>query len=151
MIHENFGLKGKLHLVLRDKDGNIILERQENNLVVQGGREFITSRILGNTSTVMSHMAIGTSSTAAATAQTTLLGEVGRVALTSSAQQTVTLSNDSVRFIATFPAGTGTGALREAGVLNNSSGGTMLCRSVFDLITKGAGDSLTVTWTVTLL
>lgn len=150
MIQENLSAKGKLHLVLRDKDGNIILEREETNLVVSVGKAFITSRMLGTSSTVMSHMAIGTTNTAAAAGQTALLAEVGRVALTSSAQQTVTSTNDSVSFVATFGAGVGTGTIVEAGVLNNSSGGTMLCRSVFGAITKGAGDSLTITWTVTL-
>lgn len=150
MIKENFSVKGKLHLVLRDKEGNVILEREEKNLVVSDGRAFITSRMIGTSSAVMSHMAIGSDSTAAASGQTALLGELGRAALTSITQQQVVSPNDSVQFVSIFGAGVGTGSLREAGVLNNSSGGTMLCRSVFDLITKGPSDSLTITWTVTL-
>ena len=47
-------------------------------------------------------------------------------------------------------AGTGTGAVTEAAILNASSGGTMLCRTVFSVVNKGASDSMTVTWTVTV-
>jgi len=52
-------------------------------------------------------------------------------------------------YVATFGAGTGTAALTEAAILNASSSGTMLCRTVFSVINKGASDSMTVTWTVT--
>ena len=47
-------------------------------------------------------------------------------------------------------AGTGTGAVVEAGVLNASSGGTLLCRTVFAVVNKGAADTLKITWTVTV-
>ncbi len=46
--------------------------------------------------------------------------------------------------------GTGTGALTEAAVLNASSSGTMLCRTVFSAVNKGADDSVTITWTITI-
>ena len=53
-------------------------------------------------------------------------------------------------YVATFPAGTGTGAITEAGILNASSSGTLLCRTVFSVINKGAADTLGITWTVTV-
>ena len=43
-----------------------------------------------------------------------------------------------------------TGAVTEAGIFNAASGGTMLCRTVFSVVNKGADDSLSVTWTITL-
>ena len=49
-----------------------------------------------------------------------------------------------------FAAGSGTGAITEAGVFNASSGGTMLCRTVFSVVNKGADDSMTITWTITV-
>ena len=45
---------------------------------------------------------------------------------------------------------TGTGAITEAGILNAASAGTLLCRTVFSVINKGASDSMTVTWTITI-
>jgi hypothetical protein len=92
----------------------------------------------------MSHMAIGTSTTAAAASQTALGSESARVALTST-----TVSGADVTYVATFPAGTGTAAITEAAILNASSGGTMLCRTVFAVVNKGASDSMTITWVVT--
>ena len=44
----------------------------------------------------------------------------------------------------------GTGAITEAGIFNASSSGTMLCRTVFSVVNKGASDSMTITWTVTV-
>jgi hypothetical protein len=55
-----------------------------------------------------------------------------------------------VTFIATVPAGTGTGAITEAGILNAGTAGTMLCRTVFSVVNKDAGDTLSITWTVTI-
>ena len=53
-------------------------------------------------------------------------------------------------YVASFGAGTGTGAITEAGLLNASSSGTLLCRTVFSVINKGANDTLGITWTVTI-
>ena len=53
-------------------------------------------------------------------------------------------------YTATFPAGTGTGAVVEAGILNASSGGTLLCRTVFSVVNKGANDAMTITWQITV-
>ena len=44
-------------------------------------------------------------------------------------------------------AGTGTGAVTEAGILNASSSGTLLCRTEFSVVNKGSADSMTITWT----
>ena len=41
-------------------------------------------------------------------------------------------------------------AVTEAGVFNASSSGTMLCRTVFPVVNKGADDTMSVTWTITL-
>ena len=95
--------------------------------------------------TAMSHMAIGTGSTAAAAGDAALGNEAGRVALTST-----TVTSNAVAYVATFAAGTGTGAITEAGIFNASSSGTLLCRTVFSVINKGAADTLGITWTVTV-
>ena len=83
--------------------------------------------------------------TAAGASDTALGSQLGRVALTST-----NVSAAVVTYVATFAAGTGTGAVTEAAILNASSGGTMLCRTVFSVVNKGASDSMTVTWTVTV-
>lgn len=115
------------------------------NLVVTTGLNYIVSRMKDATATAMSHMAIGSGSTAAAAGNTALGTELGRVTLTSS-----TVSTNTIQYVASFPAGTGTGTVYEAGILNAASAGTLLCRTVFGLVTKDAGDSMTVTWTITV-
>ena len=95
--------------------------------------------------TAMSHMAIGSNSTAAASGDSALGTELGRVALTST-----TVSTNSVTYVGDFPAGTGTGAVVEAGILNASSSGTLLCRTVFSVVNKAAADTLKITWTLTV-
>jgi hypothetical protein len=93
----------------------------------------------------MSHMAIGAGATAAAAGQTALVSELGRVALSTEAS-----SGAVVTYVANFPAGTGTGAVVEAGIFNASSSGTMLCRTVFSVVNKGVDDAMSITWTITV-
>ena len=134
-----------VNLLLVDEMGIIKDERDIDNLVVTTGKEYIASRMKDATATAMSHMAIGTGTTAAAAGQTALVTEANRQALTSTA-----VSGGQVTYSSTFGNGQGTGALTEAAILNASSGGTMLCRTVFSVINKGANDTLAITWTVTV-
>lgn len=142
---ETLEMFGRLKIEVFDKDGQIKTVAEVPNLVVTAGKGYIASRMKDTTATAMSHMAVGTSSTAAAAGDTALGAEAARVSLTST-----TVSGGVVTYVASFPAGTGTGALVEAGILNASSAGTLLCRTVFSVINKGASDSMTITWTVTV-
>lgn len=145
MINDSIEVTGELKLTLTRPDGHVKHEVIIPNLVVTTGKNYIASRMKDASATAMTHMSIGTGSTAAAAGNTTLGSEAGRVALTST-----TVSTNNVAYVATFPAGTGTGAITEAGILNASSGGTLLCRTVFSVINKGAADTLGITWTVTV-
>lgn len=145
MFTESVSLKGNLEVILLDGNGIQKDYRKVENLVVAVGKQVIAARLLGNTLAVMSHMAVGSDSTAAATGQTALGGELGRVTLDSSARTTNVLT-----YVATFPAGTGTGALVEAAILNASSTGNMLCRTTFSTVNKAVGDSIVITWNVTV-
>ena len=136
---------GDVQLDLFDADGNLKETQEIKNVVVTVGLGYIASRMKDASATAMSHMAIGSNNTAAAAGNTALGTELGRVALTST-----TVSTNTVQYIGDFPAGTGTGAVVEAGVLNASSGGTLLCRTVFSVVNKGASDTLKVTWTITV-
>ena len=147
MLKDVVKATGNLVIELFDPNGNLKEKVEVKNLVVNGGLAFMAQRLIG-VPTTMSHMGIGTSSTAAAAAQTDLIASSARVALTSSTNVTTTVTNDTARYIATFGAGTGTGAIQEAGIFNASTAGTMLCRTVFAVINKGALDSMTITWDV---
>lgn len=151
MLKEAPKASGELKIVLRDENGSIKDERRVKNLIVNSGLEYIVSRMKDATATAMSHMEVGTGSTAAAAGDTALGAAVSgaRVALDSTTIPDGTPDDDLV-YVATFGAGTGTDALTEAGIFNASSGGTMLCRTVFSAVNKGANDSLEITWTISL-
>jgi hypothetical protein len=145
--HEKIIATGELKIVVTAPDGTVKHEQEVKNLVVTTGLGYIASRMKDTTATAMSHMAIGTGSTAAAANNTTLGTESARVALTST-----TVTAAAVAYVATFPAGTPASltAITEAGLFNASSAGTMLCRTVFSVVNKDAGDTMSITWTVTM-
>ena len=136
---------GKLVVEIKNDKGVVVETREVKNLVVDDGLEYIASRMKDTSATAMSHMAIGTGTTAAAASDTALGTQAHRNALTST-----TVTANAVAYVASFAAGEGTGAITEAGILNAASGGTLLCRTVFSVVNKGASDSMTITWTVTI-
>lgn len=139
MITENLKLTGHVTVAINDE-----VVQEIPNLVVTAGKGYVASRMKDTTDGAMSHMAVGTDSTAAAAGDTALGAESGRVALTSS-----TVSANVITYVATFPAGTATAALTEAAILNASSGGTMLCRTVYATVNKGSSDAMTISWAIT--
>ena len=140
MLKDGLKLTGKLSIAINNK-----IVREVPNLVVTDGKEYVASRMKDTTADAMSHMAIGTGSTAASASNAALGAETGRVSLAST-----TVTANEVAYVATFAAGTGTGAITEAGILNAASSGDLLCRTVFSVVNKGASDSMTITWTVTV-
>jgi hypothetical protein len=152
MLNDSLKANGVLQLTLLDAAGNVKEEYQHVNTVVGTGLAYIASRMKDTSATAMSHMGIGSGSTAAAVADTALGSQLARVALDSGSPSivTTTVTNDSIQYVATFAAGTGTGAVTEAGIFNAGTSGTMLCRTVFAVINKGALDTLVITWKVTV-
>lgn len=140
MFNDDLKMTGHLTIAINDA-----VVQEVPNLVVTDGKEFVASRMKDTTKAAMSHMAIGTGSTAAAAGNSALGSEANRQSLTST-----TVSGAVVTYVATFGAGSGTGAITEAGLFNASSSGDMLCRTVFAVVNKGASDSMTITWSVTV-
>lgn len=144
---ENLSATGQLRIVITAPDGAIREDRLEKNLVVSVGLNFIVQRMKDATIDVMSHMALGTGTTPAALGNTTLESEIAgsRVVLS-----TTTVSTNTITYVSSFAAGIGTGAVTEAGIFNASTAGSMLCRTAFPVVNKQAGDSMSVTWTITV-
>ena len=140
MLHDNFQMTGHLSIAINDA-----VVQEVPNLVVTDGKEFVASRMKDTTKAAMSHMAIGTGSTAAAAGDSALGSQADRNALTST-----TVSGAAITYVASFGAGEGTGAITEAGLFNASSSGDMLCRTVFAVVNKGQNDAMSITWTVTV-
>lgn len=154
-------MNGSLSIVVFDTEKNII--KQElfiPNLVVTTGKTFIASRVVGTTQAVMSHIGIGTSPATETIGDTTLGAELTIAnGYTGYARQAVnaSFSGNVVTYTATLaaqnpsaPAAPTGAVLREAGIFNASSGGTMLCRTTFPSVTKLPADALTISWTITV-
>ena len=146
MIQDKLKLRGDVSIVVKSSDGSVKDSREIKNLVVSDGLNFIVSRMKDTTQDAMSHMAVGSSTTAAAAGQTDLVSILGsREALDSTA-----VSTNTVTYVSSFEAGEGTGAVTEAGIFNASTSGDMLCRTVFAVVNKQATDSMTISWLVSL-
>ena len=142
-------LKGSLELVLTKANGEIEVTRKDN-IIVNNGFDLICDSV-GKTASrpaAVGWIGIGTGAVAAAAGDALLGAEVARGAST----YAHTAATKVFTHAATFGAGTGTGAITEAGVFNvvTANTGVMLDRVVFSVINKGAGDSLTATFTFTL-
>lgn len=144
-IQESIKVKGKLHIELRDKDGNLKETRDVDNLVTTVGLNHIADQLSSSPGNgAMSHMAVGTGVTAPAVGNTALVTELDRNPLTSRTDSGAVLTQ-----VGTWNAGDATGAITEAGIFNAASAGVMLCRATFGVINKAATDSLVITWTHT--
>lgn len=146
ILEQDINPSGLVTIVHSNASGEILSKQTVKNLVVTSGKQFIAAKMIATTNSPvsMTHMAIGTGSTSPTAGDTQLGSEGARVTLTPST------STNTVTYTATFPANSGTGAVTEAGVFNNSSGGTMLCRTVFPQVNKQAGDTIAITWVVTV-
>jgi hypothetical protein len=148
MINDSLKVTGDLVVEITGPDGKLKDRREVKNVVVTVGKTFIASSMLKTTSNVpiaMTHMAIGSGATAAVVADSVLGAELGRSTLSSA-----TSTGAVVTYVASFAATVGTGAITEAGIFNAASAGTMLCRTVFSVVNKGADDSMSITWAITV-
>ena len=134
-------------ILLIGPDGAVKEVRKGKNMVVTAGLNHIADQLSSVPGEgAMSHMAVGSGSTATSAATTTMEGQISdRHALDSR-----TDSGAVVSYVATFAAGHGTGALTEAGIFNAATVGTLLCRLTYSVINKGTDDQLVVTWTCTI-
>jgi len=141
MIKDDLKMTGHVSIALNDE-----VVQETKNTVVTDGKKWVADR-MNDANTVMTHMAIGTGNTTVVAGDTTLDTELDRNALTST-----TVTDNAIAYVATWGAGDGTGAIIEAGLFDASSGGDCLARTVFSsgIVNKGASDTLTITWTITV-
>ena len=142
MLNDKLSLTGALTVSL---NGEVV--RDIRNLVVTSGKELVAANLQGGTVTPLTHMGVGTGTVAASAADTALGSQLDRNALSTSGG---TVAAAVVTYECTWLPGDGTGALTEAGLFSASSGGTMLARTVFPVVNKGADDTVTIAWDVTI-
>jgi len=140
------GIIGNVSITRYNAEGSVVEKAYIPNLVVNVGKNYIASRMIGATPSVMTHIALGSNSTAAVNGDSTLGTELGRVALTSA-----TSLDNVVTYTATFPAGTASGGIQEAGIFNASAAGVMLARTTFPIVNKSTTDVIAISWAVSIL
>lgn len=142
-------LVGKFFIELYGPDGDLIDYREGQNVVCTNGKEALASLLnaaaAAATTNTFRYIAIGSDSTAEAAANTALGTELSRHTGTVSY-----VSNQIYQVKATFATGSGTGSVVEYGLMNSNTGGTMLSRDTESAVNKGANDTLTVTYQLTI-
>ena len=143
MIIDDLQLTGALQISLNNE-----IVHQCDNLVVTAGKNWVAGRFKdGSIPDEMSHMAIGSADTAPAAGNTALATELNRIALTTAGG---TVSTNTVQYDASWTSAAAAYAIKEAGIFNAASGGTMLARTTFAVINKGTDDTVSISWTITV-
>jgi hypothetical protein len=145
MFTDKLPMMGQLHIFQTSESGEVLRDETIKNLIVTVGKTAVASSLVTVPGAAFGWMAVGTGTTAAALADTTLGAEAARVASSTSS------SSNVATFVGTYGAGVATAALTEAGLFNvvTANSGTLLSHVVFAVVNKGATDTLVITWTVT--
>lgn len=146
-IKSQLDLNANVSIEITDtKTGEVIQKIRRRNLVVTAGRNLVRDLINETTDTGVTHLAVGTGTTAVAAGDTTLGSEQVREVLTKR-----TASSGSVLWSYYLSSTQGNGNdLTEAGLFNASSGGTLFARVVHTAITKTSSIAVTYNWTINI-
>jgi len=147
-MKDGIKVTGKFVVKLFDKYGKLKDESPVQNVVTTAGKNYLAAWLAAASQAdyFMKYMGIGTGTTAAQATDTTLETEV-----LTRATSTITSNTNVWIAQATFGPHTGsTLAITEAGVFSASTGGTMMSRQVFPVKNKEIGDTLQLTWQITI-
>lgn len=144
---------GAIRLVLRDgATGRIKSIEHYKNMFVTAGKNSLADALRGTTDNnkgIITYCSLGTSSTAPALGDTSLIAEIQRklVSVRSVAANVAT-------FATFFTTAEGNGTLREAGLHGDDASasantGTLFCRAAINR-TKSSSDTLSLSWAVTI-
>lgn len=152
---DKIGIGGVFEIRHYDPYGKLKEVIEVHNTVSTAGLGHVSGLINDQESTHFKWLAVGDSSTAAATGNTALANEItanglGRAAATAS-QVTTDDTDDTAQLVHTWTA-SGTQAVREAGIFDTStaSSGTMLARTTFSAKNMETDDTFEVTYKVDL-
>lgn len=139
-------------MLFLEKYGTVKDAWSVDNLIVNLGKATIAG-LVGNTGsqTAFTYLALGTSTTAVAAAQTALQAEtvVSGLARAAAAvaRTTTNVANDTLTLTKTFTSG-GSATIEEIGVFNASSSGVMLGRALTTSKILTSGDTIACTYNV---
>jgi hypothetical protein len=149
--NDSFKLCGSVRKQLFNSDGNLIYDHTDSNVVVTVGIQYLTSWLTAAThaTSFMPYMGLGTGSTTPVVGLTDL-----QTPLPTRVLGTLTSSASIWQNVSTFGPGINTGTITEAGLFSvnwtyPTPAGTMFAYQTFGAVSKGAGDTFILTWTVT--
>ena len=136
-------IKGVCHIRLLGPDGSLEEDRIIHNTVTTIGDAHVADAMSDQGEGALGFIATGTGSGQGA-GDAGLAASLNRKALTSTTQ-----AGNDVIFVGDWAAGVGSGAITEAGILLGDNNTSLNYYADFAVVTKGAADSLQITWTVT--
>ena len=145
-----------VYLKRANTDNWIPITENKHNLLTNGGRDFIHAQAYTNTASGTEgsrFIAVTVNSGAPAAGDTTLTGEITGTGLERAAATTNTHSagTNTTTLGVTFTASGTHTAVQKSALFNQLAvGGTMTHENTFTPVTLSSGDSLQVTWTLTL-
>ncbi len=147
MNKESIKLAGAFKVELFDKDMKLKESRDVKNTIVTVGKNFLAAWLAAASQAgqFMDYQGLGTGTTGATVGDTDLETPLATRIQGSLSSSGAVLSNE-----VTFGPGVNTGAITEAGLFSVNVAGTLFARQVFGIKTKDAGDTLTITWEITL-
>lgn len=165
-MEERIDMRGQVMLRLTDERGWLVHQQLCRNRIVRSGRQLVAQLFggvaAGTPPTSVTHMAVGTGSTAPADDQTALVAEraprkaIAEVTYSDFDEPqpgggTVRRVRASLRAVFDFAEANGADPLREAGIFTSGApgGGVMYNRVLFDPVTKSNAFQLTLLWDIT--
>jgi Fe-S cluster assembly scaffold protein SufB len=153
---EQVGMKGWIKIDHFDRKGSLIESIETPNVVTNVGFTEVAGLFCSDVAagyTAFDYIGVGTGVTAATYTNTILAAAITDSGLARAAATgtltTENVANDTAQFVHQF-AVTDTQAVTESAVFNAASSGTMLCRQTFSAINVANGDTLQITWKVTV-
>lgn len=144
---ENFKLKGHLRVEKKMSNGNWIQVAEEDNLVVDAGKELVIDKISSSESAYLTHFGVGSSLVGVSLADTNLgyKDDINSTAAPHKAFTSVIDSGTRVTFrldLSSAEPSVQPAELSEVGLFTAVSGGTMFSRVVHVPVTKTTSDEI---------
>lgn len=152
-VTEVVRLRGSLHILLKDLEGNTVEERKIENTVVTQGRSWVLGQletVNQVTSQAISAIGVGSGLIAPTTADTLLGGEVTRVAVGTWVTSTLTQNPPSWQAQISLATNQANTTLGEVALFNTTlaNSSTMLARATFASFVKATSNTLAISYTI---
>lgn len=153
-LNEDFKVTGLIEITVCDKHGHVLQHGIHKNIITNAGFAALADLagdVAGGTA-AFDYIELGTGTTAATTADTTLetiISDSGlaRAQDATPTRTTTTVTNDTLNIDYTWTA-SGSKDVTEAALLNAAAAGTMLARQTFGKYSLISGNTFKLTWKI---